>query len=151
MKQLIQILHRWLFLLAKLNDQQLKTTTSTTTSKSTTKITTTTTTTTTKETQTNTTTNFDYLSLGSVQTNKSPLSSIFWILMLVISILIILILAFIAFAMKKRLCCYKNNQLAAAAFDKSNDPNRQKDNCSKYNCLIEKLIKILFICNCSIY
>jgi hypothetical protein len=127
MKQLIQILHRWLFLLAKLNDQQLKTTTPTTTTITTSK----TTTTTTKETQTNTTTNFDYLSLGSVQTNKSFLSSIFWILMLVISITIILILAFIAFAMKKRLCCYKNNQLAAAAFDKS---NRQKDNCSNYNC-----------------
>jgi hypothetical protein len=127
MKQFIQNHYRWLFLLAKLNDQQLKTTTTTTTI---TPLTTTTTKiTTTKETQTNTTTNFDYLSLGSVQTNKSSLSSIFWILMLVISILIILILAFIAFAMKKRLCCYKNNQLAAAAetsaFDKSNRQNRQ--------------------------
>jgi hypothetical protein len=147
MKQLIQILHRWLFLLAKLNDQQLKTTTSTTTSITTT--TTKITKTTTKEAQTNTTTNHDYLSLGSVQTNKYSLSSIFWILMLVISITIILILAFIAFAMKKRLCCYKNNQLAAAAaaFDKSNDLNRQKRQLLELQ-LLKNCSKLCF-CNCS--
>jgi hypothetical protein len=39
--------------------------------------------------------------------------------MLVISIVLILVLALIAFLMKKKLCCYKNRQLAAAAFDKS--------------------------------
>lgn len=57
----------------------------------------------------------DYYSLESVQNakNKSSISDVFWILMLVISFVIVLVLAFIAFATKKKLCCFKRTQLAA--------------------------------------